>query len=224
MTRLFAAAPRFALFLLAMIPVLIGGGILLSMYQGGLGTFTEPEDIIRRSNYPWALVGHIIGGSAMLILGLTQLSARLRRAAPGLHRWTGRLLVLAGGVFALAGLRMNASSTAQDDSFLYDAAQNVMAVLFVAILALGIVAIRQRRIAAHRAWMMRAYAITLGTAAQTIMLLPVFLLFGPPTGLIADLAFISGWVVTLSVAEVLIRRGQTRQPPLPISNILGHRS
>ena len=225
MTRFFAALPRFALFLLALIPVLIGSGILISMAEGSLGTFTEPVDQWRRDSYPWAVIGHIVGGSAVLMLGLVQFSPRLRRAAPALHRWTGRLLVICGATFALSGLRMNASARAQDDSLLYNITQNVVAVLFLVILVLGVTAARQRRFAAHRAWMMRAYAITLGVATQTVMLLPVFLIVGEVKGLVPDLVVIACWALNLAVAEVLIRRTKRRpNPPLPFSNISAPKS
>ena len=90
------------------------------------------------------------------------------------------------------------------------------------MLALGIAAIRRKDIARHRVWMMRSYAITLGSATQTVMILPVFLLFGPPEGLLLDLVFISGWGINLAVAEVLLRRGGQRRlsarlrRPLPL--------
>ena len=208
MTRIFSALPRFALFLLALIPVLTGVAILISMAEGSLGTFTEPVDQVRRDSHPWAVIGHIVGGSAMLMLGFWQFSPRLRRAAPALHRWTGRLLVLGGAGFALSGLLMNAVPTAQDDSLLYNSTQNVVAVLFLVVLALGVTAARQRRMAAHRAWMIRAYAITLGVATQTVILLPVFLIGGEVKGLIPDLVVIAAWVCNLAVAEAVIRRGQ----------------
>ena len=200
-----AALPRFALFLLAIIPVLTGVVVLQSMQHGDLNALSDPAAIVRRASYPWAIIGHILGGSAMLILGFSQFSSRLRRAVPRLHRWVGRVLVGAGAYFALSGLVMNASAKAQADSVLYNSAQNVMAGVFLAMLFLGIRAIRQRRVADHRAWMMRSYAITLGAATQTVLLLPVFLLFGPPLGVLADLVFISAWGVNLAVAEWVIR-------------------
>lgn len=201
-----AAVPRFALFLLAIIPVLTGVLVLQSMQSGDLNALSDAAAIARRASYPWAIIGHILGGSAMLILGFSQFSSRLRRAMPLLHRWLGRVLVGAGTYFALSGLVMNASAKAQADSVLYNSAQNVMAVVFLTVLFLGIRAIRQRRVADHRAWMMRSYAITLGAATQTVLLLPVFLLLGEVRGVLVDLVFISAWVVNLSVAEWLIRR------------------
>lgn len=207
MYRLFLTGlPRFALFLLASLPVLIGMAILTSMQHGQIDALSDADDLARRASYPFAVVGHILGGSLMLLLGLAQFSIWFRRKYPAWHRWTGRGLVAGGGYFALSGLWMNAAVQAQADSWLHDAAQNVVAVAMLAVLVLGIRAIWRRDIAAHRAWMMRAYAISLGAATQTALLLPVFLLFGPPVGLLADLVFIAAWGLNLAVAERLIRR------------------
>ena len=211
-----AALPRLALFLLALIPVLTGIVILISMQQGTLNTLTEPQDLIRRASYPWALTGHIIGGSAILILGFAQFSARLRRACPACHRWTGRALIMLGVFFALSSLWMNFSDQAMAASALHDGAQNVVAVLFLIVLGLGLAAIRRGDVVRHRVWMLRAYALTLGAATQTVMLLPVFLIYGEVEGTAFDLDFISGWLINLAVAEVLIRR-QTRKKPLQLT-------
>ena len=217
MLRTFLAAlPRLALFLLALIPVLIGIGTLISMQQGTLNTLTEPQDLIRRASYPWALSGHIIGGSALLILGFAQFSARLRRACPACHRWTGRALIMLGVFFALSSLWMNFSDQAMAASALHDGAQNVVAVLFLIVLGLGLAAIRRRDVVRHRVWMLRAYALTLGAATQTVMLLPVFLIYGEVEGTAFDLVFISGWLINLAVAEVLIWR-QTRKKPFQLT-------
>ena len=203
-----SALPRLALFLLALIPVLTGISILISMQLGTLNTLTEPQDLIRRASYPWALSGHIIGGSALLILGFAQFSPRLRRACPAWHRWTGRVLILLGVFFALSSLWMNFSDQAMAASALHDGAQNVVAVLFLIVLGLGVAAIRRGEVARHRVWMLRAYALTLGAATQTVMLLPVFLIYGEVEGTALDLVFISGWLINLAVAELLIRRVQ----------------
>jgi uncharacterized membrane protein len=39
-------------------------------------------------------------------------------------------------------------------------------------LCLGVAAIRRRDISRHRAWMLRAYALGLGTGTQVVTLLP----------------------------------------------------
>jgi len=47
---------------------------------------------------------HVVLGSVFLLLAPMQFSARLRRQHPGVHRWTGRVLVVTGLAVAIAGL------------------------------------------------------------------------------------------------------------------------
>lgn len=198
--------PRLGVFLVALLPVLISGFLLRSMYTGEVNAISEPIDIIRRGSYPFALIGHTLGGSAMLILGYLQFSNRIRTKFPKWHRWVGRGLVAAGGYLALSGLWMNLSTKPQYDSWLHDTAQNIAAVGLLTVLGLGLYFIRSGNITKHRIWMMRAYAISLGAGTQTLLLLPVALIFGVPNGLLADLVFISAWIVNLLVAEYLLRK------------------
>ena len=79
-----------------------------------------------------------------------------------------------------------------------------------ASLVLGFTAIRRRDIAAHRAWMIRAYAIGLAAGTQAFTEGIGDAIFG--TGeLRGDLAKGAGWVINLAVAEWAIRR--PRRPP-----------
>ena len=80
----------------------------------------------------------------------------------------------------------------------------------VACLVLGFTAIRRRDITAHRAWMIRGFAI--GLAAGTQVFTEGFggAIFG--TGVVAgDLAKGAGWVINLAVAEWIIRRPARRR-------------
>jgi hypothetical protein len=77
-------------------------------------------------------------------------------------------------------------------------------------LVLGVTAIRRRDLPAHRAWMIRAYAIALAAGTQAFTEGFGTALFG--TGeLRGDLAKSAGWVINLAVAEWAIRRSG-RQP------------
>ncbi len=72
-------------------------------------------------------------------------------------------------------------------------------------IVLGFAAIRERRIASHRAWMTRAYALALAAGTQ------VFTQgFGEPvfgkTPLTHGLFLGAGWAINLAVAEYVIRR------------------
>jgi len=78
---------------------------------------------------------------------------------------------------------------------------SVMAASIVA----GLTAIRRRDIAAHRAWMIRAYALALGAGTQTLTQGIGEALFGT-TDLSTAVSVGSGWVINAAVAEWVIRR------------------
>ncbi len=70
---------------------------------------------------------------------------------------------------------------------------------------LGLVAIRSRNIARHRAWMTRAYALALGAGTQAFTVGFGEALFG--TGVVrTDLMLAAAWATNLAVAEWVIRR------------------
>ena len=204
-----AALTPFGLLLVCLPTLLVSATVLWALFAGGEGTLTSAADTLRYAQYPRALALHAVAGMAMLGLGIVQITPALRRRFPRWHRWSGRLLVLGGFGFALTGLVMNANAAAPAGTFAYDVAQTLAALGLMACLTAGVVAIRRRAVARHRAWMLRAYAISMGAATQTIALLPVFLLIGPPTGLISNLVLIGAWPFNLCIAEWVIRRGQT---------------
>ena len=79
-----------------------------------------------------------------------------------------------------------------------------------ASLVLGFTAIRRRDIAAHRAWMIRAYALGLGAGTQVFTEGFGEAIFG--TGEVrGDLAKGAAWVINLAVAEWAIRRPARRR-------------
>ena len=81
----------------------------------------------------------------------------------------------------------------------------VFASAMAGCLVLGVTAVRRRDIPAHRAWMIRAYAIGLAAGTQAFTEGFGGALFG--TGeLRGDLAKGAGWVINLAVAEWAIGR------------------
>ena len=157
------------------------------------------------------ILAHLIGATVFVVVGAFQFAPRLRRSHPRWHRLAGRVVLAAGLAAALSGLWINQFGQRHDD-LLYLFRWAAGAAVIVS-LALGLRAILSRRIPAHRAWMIRAYAISLGAGTQ------VFTLgFGKalgdeePTVALLNLA---GWVVNLAVAELIIARGsRTRRRPI----------
>jgi hypothetical protein len=70
---------------------------------------------------------------------------------------------------------------------------------------LGFTAIRRRDITAHRAWMVRAYALGLGAGTQVLTQGLTEAVLGNDV-VVGDLAKGAGWLINLAVAEWLLRR------------------
>jgi hypothetical protein len=73
-------------------------------------------------------------------------------------------------------------------------------------LVVAVVAIRRGDVPAHRAWMMRSYAIGMGAGTQVLTFLPWTIAFGAPSVGVHAVLMGAGWVINLVVAEIVIRR------------------
>src|ERR1700741_5095870 len=58
----------------------------------------------RRAVWPWSLIAHLAGGAVAMAVGPWQFSTRLRQRALTVHRWSGRVYVVAVMVGGLGGL------------------------------------------------------------------------------------------------------------------------
>jgi hypothetical protein len=79
-----------------------------------------------------------------------------------------------------------------------------------ASIVLGFTAIRRRDIAAHRAWMVRAYALAVAAGTQVFTQGVGERLVGT-SQLSTAVSVSSGWVINAAVAEWVIRRPATRR-------------
>ena len=161
------------------------------------------------------LVVHIFCAAIALLLGLVQLVPRVR-ARRILHRRLGRVFLGVGAVaFGLTGIPL-ALTTPNGTVTRYGILVPAMGWLVCA--ALGWSAIRGGRLAAHRAWMIRTYALTF-FALTTRLLVPVLLALQLPfqadrsPDAVRELVERTipygqwlGWIINLAVAECAIRR------------------
>jgi uncharacterized membrane protein YozB (DUF420 family) len=183
-----------------MIPLSAG---TLRLVQLAGGPALMPADH-RFTGVPVALVAHIAGAAVFALVGAFQFLPRLRRR--GWHRRAGRVLVAAGLVVVTSAFGLTLFYEAQPGTgdLLY-VFRLVVGSAMAACLVLGFVSIRRRDVAAHRAWIIRAYALGLGAGTQVFTEGFGGALFG--TGvLVGDLAKGAGWLINLAVAEWVIRR------------------
>jgi uncharacterized membrane protein len=196
-----------ALLALAVIPVAGGAGRLVEVLGG---PEVLPTDA-RFAASPIPLVGHVVAAVAYAVLGAFQFSERLRRRRPGWHRRAGRLLVVLGLAVAFSGLWMTLTYPRKEGTGeILWATRLLVSSGMGASLILGVLAIRDRNIARHRAWMARAYALALGAGTQAFTVGFGEQAFG--AGVVrTDLMMASAWVINLAVAEWVIRRPTPRR-------------
>jgi uncharacterized membrane protein len=206
-----------ALCALAAVPVAGGAGRLVEVLGGPEVLPSDP----RFAASPVPLVVHVVAAVVYAVLGAFQFSVRLRRRRPGWHRRAGRLLVLLGLAVAFSGLWMTVA---------YPRKEGTGEILWVvrllvssgmgASLVLGLVAIRDRNIARHRAWMTRAYALALGAGTQAFTVGFGEAAFG--AGVVrTDLMMAAAWAINLAIAEWVIRRPAARRARRPRPALVG---
>ena len=183
------------------IPVMNGA---VSVVQIPLGTL--PEDSLRLAAVPVSFFLHSLGGVLFGVLGPLQFVRALRRRFGTLHRLSGRVFVLAGAGLALSGLALLLQVESIRTGFL-DAARAIFSLALLAALVLGVAAARARDMPRHRAWMIRAYAIGMGTGTVALIMFPIYLITGkPPTGLASDIVVVGMWLLNIALAEWVVRR------------------
>ncbi|TXH59828.1 MAG: DUF2306 domain-containing protein [Burkholderiaceae bacterium] len=183
------------------IPVMIAA---VRVVQIPLGTV--PDDSLRLTSAPVAFFLHSLAGLLFGVLGPLQFVRALRLRFGALHRLAGRVFVLAGAGLALSGLALllQVESIATG---LLDAARGAFGLTLLTALVLGVSAARAHDMSSHRSWMIRAYAIGLGTGPVSLVMFPIYLITGePPTGLASDLVVVGMWLFTIALGEWIARR------------------
>ena len=168
-----------------------------------LGSMVHPDMRVTFATHSTGVYLHIFASMLALVLGPFQFSPRLRATRIQFHRWLGRIYlgvgVLLGG---LAGLYMAV--------YAYGgiAAKLGFACLAIAWLFTGLrayLAIRAGKVALHRQWMVRNFALTF--AAVTLRLyLPLSMVTGIPFQLAYPIIAWMCWVPNLVIAEWLFNR------------------
>lgn len=168
----------------------------------------DPGDLIYVQRWVTATM-HLVTGLAFMILGPLQFSARLRQRWPRWHRVSGRVFVVAALCAAGTAMGMNVIFPPVGGL----GKSSAVFVFGIAQIVTVLVALRyilRRDVAAHRAWMMRAFAIGLGVSTQRLFFIPVFVVSGVPSGFVIGLGMWIGFGVNVLVVEVLLWRERRR--------------
>ena len=163
--------------------------------------FTE-EIFGRWWEMKWWLAGHITGGMIALALGPLQFWPTFRNRYLNLHRWIGRIYIIAIVVASLSSAVL-IFTTAAAISWAWSLALGGLAFAWISTVSMAYVAIRKRRINMHKEWMIRSYVVTFG-----------FVLFrwASELSIIADTPFIERgpavgwacWAIPLFITEMIL--------------------
>ena len=152
-----------ALVALSVVPVVAG---VLRLVQLAGGPAVIPADP-RFAGFPLPLVVHILGATTYALFGALQLAPRFRRRHWSWHRRAGRVVAVAGLCVAGSALWMTLDySQKPGTGDLLFVLRLVFASALAGCLVLGVTAVRRRDLVAHRAWMIRGYAIGLAAGTQ----------------------------------------------------------
>jgi uncharacterized membrane protein len=169
-------------------------------------------------DFPTVVALHVVLGAFYLMFAPFQFVKRIRSRHLDYHRRMGRVLVAVGmvvGVTALfLGLVIPFSGWAERVLI------GLFGGLFLFALGKGFLHVRAGRVALHREWMIRAFAIALAIATQRLIFIPSLFVVGDPTGGQIVTLSLAAWsaalVVHSSLAEAWIRLTRRRGVPKTI--------
>ncbi len=149
---------------------------------------------------------HIAFGGLALLLSPLQFAPRLRLRSPAAHRAVGRTVLVAIAIAGLAGLVLAPHNVAGPVG---TAGFGLLALLWLGFSATALRAIRRRDVAAHRRWMVRAFALTYGAVTLRLWLGVLITaqigIWGTDDGTAFERAYLLvpflSWVPNLLVAE-----------------------
>ncbi|WP_244503488.1 DUF2306 domain-containing protein [Shimia haliotis] len=148
-----------------------------------------------------AFFAHVGLAPVALMLVPLQFWTRLRIDRPALHRWLGRVYAVAILLAGVGGMLMAIGTQAGPVASL---GFGLLAVAWVGSTALAVWHIRNKRVALHKAWMIRSAALTLAAVTLRLEMPILAMTIGLETGypLVAWLC----WVPNLMIAEWMVRR------------------
>ena len=197
------------LLLLGGINVLFGALQLDNIQQGPTAASTEMTSMQYFAT-PIPIVLHIVAGVIFNLLAPLQFAPVFQVRWRAWHRWSGRLLVVAGLLVGLTGLWMNHFFPQYGGMLKYPGiAVNSLGIMVSLGIALRV--ILNGDVQTHRAWMMRAVAFGLGPATQRVFIMPYFFLVGMPSDSVIGAVIWLGFLVNLTVVEWVLLRQRPRE-------------
>lgn len=160
------------------------------------------EDVVGLLHYRIAFFAHVYTGMFVLMAGMLQFPAYVRKSFPMVHKWAGRvyaylIIFITGPAGFVMGIYGNGGWISQS-------AFCILAVLWIVFTWKGVSAIIALQMAVHKKWMYRSYALTLSAISLRLWKWLIVLLFAPRPMDVYHIVSWLGWTGNLLIAEMLI--------------------
>jgi uncharacterized membrane protein len=155
--------------------------------------------------FPTIVALHVVLGGVYLALAPFQFVERIRSRHLGYHRWAGRLLVAVGLVAGITALFMG--FVIPFSGWGERVIIGLFGSLFLFSLVRGFLHVRAGRVALHREWMIRAFAVGLSIATMRLIFVPALMIASTHAQITALslLSFAAAFALNTTVAELWIR-------------------
>lgn len=128
-----------------------------------------------------AIVVHLLLALIVTLAGLAQLVPAIRRAAPQVHRWTGRVYIASAFGIAFGSMYLMWVRGAVGD-FSQHVGSTLNAILLVVFAAIALRHARSRNLALHRQWALRLFMVMNGVWFFRLGLLLWLMIHQQPVG------------------------------------------
>lgn len=154
---------------------------------------------------PLPLFLHVTASAVFFVLTALQVWPPLRKKYPRWHRTSGRIAIVAGLTGALSSIWITLVHSEVRGEILYTG-RLIFGPLWGLFLVLALAAARRRDIPAHRAWAIRAFAVSMPAGTLIFIFAPIFVIFGEVTPTVDESIQVAAWIGHLSIAEYILRR------------------
>lgn len=178
-------------------------------YNTDVGFLRIKQDYIDIDIWRMAFFVHVYASIWVLFAGFTQFSARIRDRKPVMHRALGyiyvvNILLITGPASLIMGFFANGGVTSK-------VAFVTLAILWIYSTAMALLKARSGDYAAHRAFMIRSFALTLSALTLRAWKWSINNTVDglPPMDVYRVVAWL-GWIPNLAIAELIIWRQRAR--------------
>ena len=192
---------------LGLVPFAATANRLAWIISGG----ERPDPAMDRFNGDWSMLAvHIVLGASFILLSTTQFSPGLRARYPHWHRSAGKPAMICGFIAGLSGVWLVVVYPPSELATPFmDGVRIVIGTALAGSILLAYREVRRRNIAAHRAWMIRAFSLAVAGSTQALIIGVWLAAVGELTPESATALNTLGFLINIVIAEWRIRAART---------------